>query len=449
MKSRFEKNEDYDPDQDSEVDAGGPGVASAKGSKTLIIVASALLITVVLYFFFFKTEEVAPVENLEEVATDRKNLAPAAPTAIEDFGDDFLEESQDDILSQPSTPQLPALPELSEEDSEFVGLLPTFLESESVPQEEGTTQTPPPPPIAQQTTQTPPTPPIFQEPQPTIPQAPTIPQNQNQTTQQAAPEVVLDPRKAPIIVLSSGSRASPALNVGFENNIIRLNEEAIDQLAASQSTIVPTLIADRTVVINQGKMLTAVLETAINTELPGSVRAIVSRDVYAESGNNILIPKGSRLFGAYTSTIVRGQGRIQIGWTRLIRPDGVDLNISFEAADQFGRAGLEGDIDNRYGSIIANSLLTSILTVGAAVATEKLAGLDDTTTTTNADGSVTTSGSAASSVLQDVSGSIVDTVQEVLNNTLNTSPIIRVPQGTRITIIVNSDMTLPPQRLTR
>jgi type IV secretory pathway VirB10-like protein len=38
----------------------------------------------------------------------------------------------------------------------------------------------------------------------------------------------------------------------------------------------------------------AVLETAINSDLQGMLHAVVSSDVYAETGNAVLIPKGSK-----------------------------------------------------------------------------------------------------------------------------------------------------------
>jgi len=42
-----------------------------------------------------------------------------------------------------------------------------------------------------------------------------------------------------------------------------------------------------------------VLETAINSDLPGYTRAIVSRDIRSFDGTNILVPRGSRLIGQY------------------------------------------------------------------------------------------------------------------------------------------------------
>jgi type IV secretion system protein VirB10 len=194
-------------------------------------------------------------------------------------------------------------------------------------------------------------------------------------------------------------------------------------------------------------MMTAVLETAINTEIPGSIRGIISRDVYAESGFNILIPKGSRLFGSYSTNIVRGQGRVEINWSRLIRPDGVDLSIGFVAADQFGRSGIEGDVNNKYGAALTNSLLTSILAIGGAIGAEKLSGADNNTTTSSpTTGTTTMTSSPSAQVIADVATTLVSTVSEISTNAINLSPVIRVPQGTKMTIVVNADMSIPKMR---
>ena len=189
------------------------------------------------------------------------------------------------------------------------------------------------------------------------------------------------------------------------------------------------------------------METAINTELPGSIRAIVSRDVYAETGNNVLIPKGSRLYGDYSTQIVRGQGRVEINWKRLIRPDGVDLQIGFVASDQFGRAGIQGDIDNKYAAILTNSVLTSVLAIGGAIAAEKLSGGGTSTTTTDPNnGTSTVTSSPSTQVITDVSKALIDTVGQVIGNAIDVRPVIRIAQGTKMTVIVNADMSIPPLR---
>jgi type IV secretion system protein VirB10 len=233
----------------------------------------------------------------------------------------------------------------------------------------------------------------------------------------------------------------------FGGGIIPLNDDPIQSLEATSNTIVPTVVKDRSSTIVQGKMMNAILETAINTEMPGSIRGIISRDVYAESGDKVLIPKGSRLFGSYSTEIVRGQGRVQVNWTRLIRTDGVDLQVGFAAADQFGRSGIEGETDNKYGSIIANSALTSMLAIAGSIAAQKLSGNDSSTTTVDpSTGTSTSTGNPSSQVIADIGKTLVDTVSQVASNAIDVRPIIRIPQGTKMTIIVNADMVIPPLR---
>jgi len=123
------------------------------------------------------------------------------------------------------------------------------------------------------------------------------------------------------------------------------------------------------------------------------------------------------------------------------------LNINFSASDQFGRAGIPGDVDNRYSSVIANSLLTSVLTVGTVAAAQKLIGNNNqnsTTTVNQNQGITTTTTNATNQAIYDVTKTIIDTIGEIITNAMNLDPVIRIPQGTKITIIVNNDIRDTP-----
>lgn len=433
MKSKPTKRPDPEleqDDEDIEVESGGPEIAAGKKSKVTVIAASALLTVLVIYFFFIKEE--APQENLEAIAPPPVvNVAPSesgkSPFELEVPTEEA--KTDVDILAQPSTPELPKLPELPKDAIVPEKIDLTQDQKKTEPQLPG-----------QEQAQLP-----GQQQQQNLPQ-----QAQNQPGQEQAPtEEKVDPRYAPIVVFSGAVEGgAPARGVGYENNIVSLTKDPINDLQVTTTAIAATRIADLPHTIAQGKLLTAVLETAINTELPGSVRAVVSRDVYGEAGNEVLIPKGSRLFGAYSSKVTRGQARVEIGWTRLIRPDGVDMAISFNASDQFGRSGLPGDVDNKYSSLIAGSMLTSMLAIGGVAAAQNLLTSDSaTTTTTNpTQGTTTTTGSATNQALYDVTKTIIDTVGQVISNNIDLTPVIRVPQGTKITVVVNSDITIPSMR---
>ena len=267
---------------------------------------------------------------------------------------------------------------------------------------------------------------------------------------QKAEDSVFEPRYSPIVVFSGGGGAkTPPLGVGQEKNIIALKEDGIKQIKKTEKNVEVRMIEDRARTIAQGKLLSAILETSINTEFPGAVRGIISRDVYGEAGKEVLIPKGSRLYGAYSSAVKRGQGRVNISWSRLIRPDGISLNIALTAADQFGRAGIPGETDNRYSSLVANSLLTSVLAVAGTAAAQEImgGGNSQTSTTINAaQGTTTTYGNAGNQALYDVTKTVIDIVTGIIKNTIDLNPVIRIPQGARMTVIVNSDIVVPFMR---
>lgn len=130
-----------------------------------------------------------------------------------------------------------------------------------------------------------------------------------------------------------------------------------------------------TTTVTQGTMIPAVLETAINTDVPGYVRAVVSQDVKSFDGKKVLIPRSSRLVGQYQSGVEQGQKRAYVVWTRLIRPDGASINIASPAVAFNGTTGLEGDVDTHFWSRFGSGLLFSTIGGLGAIATGGVGGV--------------------------------------------------------------------------
>jgi type IV secretion system protein VirB10 len=116
--------------------------------------------------------------------------------------------------------------------------------------------------------------------------------------------------------------------------------------------------------IAQGTMIPGVLETALDSDLPGYTRAIVSRDVRGFDGTEVLIPRGSRVIGEYKNAPAEGQSRAFIVWTRIIRPDGVSIQIGSSGTDPLGRAGLAGSVNNHVIQRFGGAILLSLLDAG-------------------------------------------------------------------------------------
>ena len=127
-----------------------------------------------------------------------------------------------------------------------------------------------------------------------------------------------------------------------------------------------TYRGDMNLVLGRGKVINAIIETAINTDFGGEIRALVTRDIYSEWGKNILVPKGSRVFGNYATGIDGAYGRISITWTRLDLSNGYTLNLSGSGVDSLGRKGNQGRVDNKFRERFSNAVLRSVFNIALA-----------------------------------------------------------------------------------
>ncbi|PIR39094.1 MAG: hypothetical protein COV35_04330 [Alphaproteobacteria bacterium CG11_big_fil_rev_8_21_14_0_20_39_49] len=252
-------------------------------------------------------------------------------------------------------------------------------------------------------------------------------------------------RRQPMLMVGGGGGGAGNASTRQKELDELLNGDFEMQLTSADKSKA-ALIGNTDNMIAQGKMIDAVLETAINTDLDGVIRAIISRDTYAESGRNILIPKGSRLIGNYTVPD-EGAGRVVIEWTRVIRPDGIDIMIDSPGTDKMGRAGIPGFVDYKYFDIITNALLLSTLSIGTSLLVDDIneSQQQTSTSTTNTDGSTTTSNTGTTTdaaVLSSVSD-ISDIADSIAEGLLNDKPTVIVQQGTRIKVFVNRDLHFP------
>lgn len=243
-------------------------------------------------------------------------------------------------------------------------------------------------------------------------------------------------------------RASEMLIVNGSAKDSKKDEEEGDVTSVAERAVA-TKVGQLDTLVLQGKILDAVLETALDTTLQGPLRAIVSRDVYAESGYGVLIPKGSRLIGTYRTDIVRGQGRVFIIWSRLIRPDGIDIQINSQAIDRLGRSGITGYVDERYFEIFGGALLTSILGITLAGVADAILDPPQSTTTQNTDGASTSTTSAVDTAITAGVKDIGSVAKQVVGGLLDARPSITIDQGTPLKVYVNRDLEFPNENTSR
>jgi type IV secretion system protein VirB10 len=246
---------------------------------------------------------------------------------------------------------------------------------------------------------------------------------------------------------SEESKKSSSDFLGFGDG--SLDTEVLGQSSFPKVKATAVNHLNRTIL--QGKIIFVILETAINTDIPGLLRAIVTRDVYAEKGTDIMIPKGSRVIGQYAAGVKGGQTRIAVMWSRLIRPDGIDIAIASGGVDSLGRSGVAGDVYTHFWNKIASAFLVSfIVPVASAEAAAKATGSDGTTTTStteNNDGTTTTTGTSTPvrKAINDSTERFSELTKDMFKENSPTIPTITVNQGTKIDILVQRDLIFPPQ----
>ncbi len=279
------------------------------------------------------------------------------------------------------------------------------------------------PPMPQQPSTLPPINPSLNTP--IDAQPPPLVQPMPQPQPQAQPQAQQDPNalRAPALVIDNSSAPSPqqqaAQAAGAAGGAVTLT--ANDQFAARVSgdiTQKAQKIGDPSKVVPQGAVIPAVLETAINSDLPGYTRAVVSRDIRSFDGTTVLIPRGSRLVGQYKSGLASGETRAFIIWTRLLRPDGLSVQLASPGTDEVGQAGMAGSVDTHFAKRFGAAMLLSVVN-GLA-------------------GSLKSSNS--STIVIGTSADAQNVATEALSNDVKIPPTIKVPTGASIQVFAARDL---------
>ena len=241
--------------------------------------------------------------------------------------------------------------------------------------------------------------------------------------ERVAQELLTAQIASPSVVYADGPRAAsagttnPTATTGADGPTLSENEQYLRQGARPLDVQEASQMAFPERTLSQGSVIQAALQTAINSDLPGSVVAVVSEPVPAFSGDQILIPRGSRLFGQYRSGIELNQKRILILWTRVLTPDGTSIEIASVGGDQLGRSGLTGIVDTKFAERFGGAALISLIGAAPAVAANSA---DNET---------------ASEVLQGVSEDLEDAVGSVIAEQVSISPTIYIDQGASVTVM--------------
>jgi len=178
--------------------------------------------------------------------------------------------------------------------------------------------------------------------------------------------------------------------------------------------------------IKAGTVIPAALITGLNSDLPGEIIGQVTEHVYDTAiGRHLLIPQGAKILGRYNAQIGFGRDRAQIVWDRLIMPNGDSAQLeAMVGTDKAGYAGLADQVDHHFGRLIGAVVLSSFISVGANLATDRGDNVTDAL------------GDAAAQQAAEIGS-------EIVNRQLDLQPTITVRPGFKLNILVNKDIVFP------
>ncbi|MBQ7151412.1 MAG: hypothetical protein IJR94_04065 [Synergistaceae bacterium] len=187
--------------------------------------------------------------------------------------------------------------------------------------------------------------------------------------------------------------------------------------------------------LKAGTVIPSVLITGLNSDLPGNLIGQVSENVWdTATGKYLLIPRGTRIIGEYDSQIAYGQNRALVIWNRLIFPDGSTLVLdNLQGTDQSGYSGFKGKVDRHWGQIVGASLLVSLLSAGAELASPRQNNRGNNRDTTD----------ARTILSENMARAVAQAMTGIIQRELNRAPTITIKPGYRFMVFVRQDIAFP------
>jgi len=186
------------------------------------------------------------------------------------------------------------------------------------------------------------------------------------------------------------------------------------------AAVAASVMPDRRFLLPKGAFIDCTLETAIDSSLPGMTTCITATDVWSADGSVVLLERGTKLVGETRGEVRQGQERLLVLWSEARTPAGVIVELASAGTDALGRSGVTGEVDTHFAARFGAAILISLIEAGSAAL-------------------VASQSNGGSSVVIAPQGAS-DVVAEVLRQTVNVPPTIRVAQGGRMQVLVARDV---------
>ena len=219
--------------------------------------------------------------------------------------------------------------------------------------------------------------------------------------------------------------AGPGTRAAF---LDRTSQPVADRRSAYDVAVRPATA--RPLTLHAGSVVPAALVTGMNSELPGTVIAQVTRNVYdSVAQRDVLIPAGTRLVGEYDDQIAYGQGRALVAWSRMLFPDGSSVDLpGLPGVDLQGYSGLADEVNRHVGRVFGAAVLLAAIGAGVELAAPQR-------------GTFGGSPSPQEVASRQVAIELSRVATEVVKRELDVEPTIRVAPGYRFYVLLARDLS--------
>jgi type IV secretion system protein VirB10 len=178
-------------------------------------------------------------------------------------------------------------------------------------------------------------------------------------------------------------------------------------------------------VLYRSQAIAGLLLDALNSDIPGQVRIMVTRPVTDRlHQGHVLIPQHSLLLGTQAGTPAFGQTRLAVTIEELHFPDGTIVRLQ-------GGLGVRGTVNNHYVKLGIDAVLSAALTIGTRGPFGNTTGFQPT---------------LPQEYARDVGSNFSQVGQSIVDRSLNIPPTITLTAGTPVTIQLTENVSFqaPP-----
>lgn len=208
---------------------------------------------------------------------------------------------------------------------------------------------------------------------------------------------------------------------------------------------ISTLRVNMDNMITGDKPIPAVLARSLISLGEAPITAIVERNIYGDSGRNVIIPAGSRIIGGLQAAEgnsrfdgTSGGVKMEIAWERIIRPDGIAFLLApgrTRTGDAQGRGGgalgyVDEQLVKKYTLPIVGTMVTSAITYMMAADEDNTGEVENSKQ------------QAASDARQQFMEKMDQILQEIIDSKSEIEPVTFIPAGTRVIIYPMQDLWL-------